>query len=49
MIAKVRSCYRKRTHTFGVLIPKSVEEALRLDDKTGSDLWQKAIEKEAKM
>ena len=48
MIAKVRSCYWKRTHNFGVLIPKSVKEALLLDDKTGTDLWQKAMEKEMK-
>ena len=48
MIAKVRSHYWKRTHKFGVLIPKSVKEALILDDKTGTDLWQKAIEKEMK-
>ena len=48
MIAKVRSHYWKRTDKFGVLIPKSVKEALLLDDKTGTDLWQKAIEKEMK-
>ena len=48
MIAKVRSRYWKRTHKFGILIPKSVNEALLLDDKTGTDLWQKAIEKELK-
>ena len=48
MIAKVRSRYWKRTHKFGILIPKSVKEALLLDDKTGTDLWQKAIEKEMK-
>ena len=48
MIAKVRSCYWKCTQKFGVLIPKSVKEALLLDDKTGKDLWQKAIEKETK-
>ena len=48
MIAKVRSRYWKRTHKFGILIPKSLKEALLLDDKTGTDLWQKAIEKEMK-
>ena len=44
MIAKVRLRYWKRTHKFGVLIPKSVKEALLLDEETGTDLWQKAIE-----
>ena len=48
MIAKVRSRYWKHTHKFGVLIPKSVKEALLLDDKTGTDLWQKAKEEEMK-
>ena len=48
MIVKERSCYWKRTHKFGVLISKSVKEALLLDDKTGTDLWQKAMEKEMK-
>ena len=38
IIAKVRSHFWKRTHKFGVLIPKSVKEALLLDDKTGTDL-----------
>ena len=48
MIAKVRSHYWKRSHKFGILIPKSVKEAWILDDKMGIDLWQKAIEKEMK-
>ena len=30
------------------MIPKSVKEALLHDDKMGTDLWQKAIEKEMK-
>ena len=49
MIAKVRSCYWKCTHKFGILISKSVKEALLLDDEMGTDLWQKAIEKEMKI
>ena len=48
MIAKVRSLYWNSTHKLGVLIPKSVKEALLLDDQMGTDLWQKAIEKEMK-
>ena len=48
MIAKVESCYWIHTHKFGVLIPVSVKEALQLDDKTGTDLWQKTIKKEMK-
>ena len=30
------------------MIPRSVKEALKLDDKAGNDLWQKALEKEMK-
>ena len=45
MIAKVESCYWIHTHKFGVLIPVTVKEALQLDDKTGTDLWQKAIKR----
>ena len=48
MIAKVRSHYWNHTHKFGILISKSVKEALFLDDETGTDLLQKAIEKEMK-
>ena len=48
MIAKVRSRFWKRTHKFGILVPKSVKEALLPDDETGTDWWQKAIEKEMK-
>jgi hypothetical protein len=49
IIRKVKSRYWSRTHKFGILLPKSVEEALRLDKESGTDLWQKAIEKEMKM
>ena len=31
-----------------MLIPKSVKDALQLDDGTVTDLWQKALEKEIK-
>jgi hypothetical protein len=48
IIRKVKSRYWARTHKYGVLLPKSVEEALRFDRESGTDLWQKAIEKEMK-
>ena len=38
--------YHKRTHKFGIEIPKTVAEAYELDRKNGNDLWRKAIEKE---
>jgi hypothetical protein len=48
IIRKVKSRYWGRTHKYGILLPKSVEEALRIDRETGTDLWQKAIEREMK-
>ena len=45
-IHKVKSKYWTRTHKFGIEIPKSVEQALAIDQKNGNRLWQDAIEKE---
>ena len=44
----MKSKYWKRTHKFGIRLPHSVEEALRIDEETGTDYWRKAIEKEMK-
>ncbi len=38
--------YLKRTHKFGIEIPKTVKEALALDRKNGNTLWGDAIAKE---
>jgi len=48
IIAKVKSKYWLRTHKFGIRIPKSVEEAKRLDESNGNTLWWDAICKEMK-
>jgi Reverse transcriptase (RNA-dependent DNA polymerase) len=48
IIRKVKSRYWARTHKYGILLPKSVGEALRIDRETGTDLWKRAIEKEMK-
>ena len=48
IIRKVKSRYWKRTHKFGIYLPHSVEEALKIDAETGMDFWHKAIEKEMK-
>jgi hypothetical protein len=48
MICAYNTRYFKRTHMFGIEIPKSVEEALEIDRKTGTDFWLKAILKELK-
>jgi hypothetical protein len=47
IIRKVKSRrYWDRTHKYGILLPKTVAEALRIDRETGTNFWQKAIEKE---
>ena len=46
-LVKRRSArYHKRTHKFGIEIPKTVNEALAIDKATGTTLWRDAIEKE---
>ena len=34
------------THKFGIRLPKTVTEALAIDDETGTDFWRKALGKE---
>jgi len=46
IVGKVKSKYWKTTHKFGVRLPKTAKEALQIDKETGTDFWQKAIEKE---
>jgi hypothetical protein len=47
-ISGAKTKYWLKTHKYGVRLPKSIEEALRLDRETGTDLWAKAIAKEMK-
>jgi hypothetical protein len=46
IIQKVKSRLRKQTHKFGIEVPSSVQAALDIDERTGTDMWRKAIEKE---
>lgn len=48
IIAKVKSKYWQRTHKFGIRIPKTVEEARKLDRENNNTLWWDAICKEMK-
>jgi hypothetical protein len=48
IIRKVKSRYWQRTHKYGIVVPKSVEEALCTDKETWTEFWTKAIEKEMK-
>ncbi|KAG7370061.1 reverse transcriptase RNA-dependent DNA polymerase [Nitzschia inconspicua] len=46
IISKVESKYWKQTPKFGIRLPHSVEEALRIDEETGTNFWGDAINKE---
>ena len=46
IISKVKSKYWRTTHKYGIRVPKSVKEALQLDQINGNTMWQDAINKE---
>ena len=46
IISKLQSKYLTQAHKYGVMIPKSVKEAISLDKWNGSTLWWEAIVKE---
>ena len=46
IIATVNKRYHKRTHKFGIRVPKTVDEALQIDKVNGNSLWADAIRKE---
>ena len=48
LVKKRQTRYLKRTHKFGIAVPKSVDEALELDKINGNTLWADAIAKEMK-
>ena len=43
ILAKVKSKYWLRSQKFGIRIPKSVEEAKKVDNQNGNTLWWEAI------
>ena len=48
IISKVKSRTKKKSHKYGIRIPKSVKEALEIDRSTGTTYWKDAINKEMK-
>jgi len=46
IIGKVKSLHIKKTHKFGIEIPRSVEHALQLDAQNGNIFWRTAIDNE---
>jgi hypothetical protein len=43
IISAVSKRYLKRTHKFGIEVPKSVADAMRLDTENGNTLWMDAV------
>ena len=37
--------YWRRTHKFGIRITKKAKEALEIDEATGTNLWERALQK----
>jgi hypothetical protein len=48
LVRKRNPCYLKRTHKFGIELPKTVNKALELDKKNGNTFWADAIAKKMK-
>ena len=48
IISRMKSKYWKRTHKFGIKIPKSIKQALQFDSENGNTLWWDAISMEMK-
>ena len=46
IVAAVNKRYHKKTHKFGIEIPKTVERALEIDAENNNTLWRDAIDKE---
>ena len=48
IIAAVNKRYHKRTHKFGIEVPKTYDECVRLDRENNNTLWQDAVRQEMK-
>ena len=46
MVKKRSVCYLKKTHTFGIQLPKTVVEDYRIHKEKGNNLWTRAISNE---
>jgi hypothetical protein len=48
IISAVSKCYHKRTHKFGIEVPKSWYECVRLDKENDNTFWKDAVRKDMK-
>jgi hypothetical protein len=46
IIATITKRYHKRTHKFGIEVPKIWDDCVRLDKENDNTLWQDAVSKE---
>jgi len=46
IIRAMKTRYARKTHKYGIQLPKSVAEAYEIDKATGTDYWHRAIVKE---
>ena len=46
IISKIKSKYWDRTHKYGIRVPKTVKEAIDIDNENGNTLWWDALMKE---
>jgi hypothetical protein len=46
IIAAITKIYHKRTHKFGIEVPKSWDDCVRLDKENDNTLWQDSVRKE---
>ena len=48
IINKIKSRYWKKEYKFGILLPKNVDDAFRIDTLNDNHFWRNSIEKELK-
>ena len=46
IIQKVKSKYWQKTHKYGIRVPRTMKEAIRIDEENGDTLWQDAVTEE---
>jgi hypothetical protein len=46
IISAVNKRYWKRTHKYGIRVPKSIQEAYAIDEENGDHRWAESIQRE---
>ncbi len=48
IISAVKARVKKRNQKYGIIVPRTVEEAFELDNASGNTYWRDAVKKEMK-